>query len=50
MNEEVSMAERRQVIETVRGLINHLNREEVNAIALVLNSCCERLLNESCEE
>ena len=50
MNKEVSMAERRQIIETVRGLIYHLNREEVNAIALVLNSCCERLLNESCEE
>lgn len=50
MNKEVSMAERRQIIETVRGLICHLNREEVNAIALVLNSCCERLLNESCEE
>lgn len=50
MNKEVSMPERRQLIETVRGLIYHLNREEVNAIALVLNSCCERLLNESCEE
>ena len=50
MNKEVSMAERRQIIETVRGLIYHLNREEVNAIALVLNSCCERLLNESGEE
>ena len=50
MNKEVSMAERRQIIETVRRLICHLNREEVNAIALVLNSCCERLLNESCEE
>ena len=50
MNKEVSMEERRQIIETVRGLICHLNREEVNAIALVLNSCCERLLNESCKE
>ena len=50
MNKEVSMAERRQLIETVRDLIYHLNREEVNAIALVLNSCCERLLNESCEK
>lgn len=50
MNKEVSMAERRQIIETVRGLICHLNREEINDIALVLNSCCKRLLNELDEE
>ena len=50
MNKEVSMSERRQIIETVRGLICHLNRKEVNAIALVLNRCCERLIKESCEE
>ena len=38
------------ICEIIRCLIYNFDREELNAIAVVLNRCCERLLNEECEE
>ena len=46
MNKEVSMAERRMLMESMRSLIMHLNSEEVSTIALILNAACERMIGE----
>lgn len=50
MNREVTIQERRELIESVKALLMCLNREEVSEIAVVLNRCCERLLKETGEE
>ena len=46
MNKEVSMVERRMLMESMRSLIMHLNSEEVSTIALILNTACERMIGE----
>ena len=46
MNKEVSMAERRMLMESMRSLIMHLNSEEVSNIALILNAACKRMIGE----
>lgn len=46
MNKEVSMAERRMLMESMRSIIMHLNSEEVIAIALILDAACDRMIEE----
>ena len=46
MNKEVSMAERRMLMESMRSLIMYLNSEEVSTISLILNTACERMIGE----
>ena len=46
MNKEVSMVERRMLMESMRSLIMYLNSEEVSTISLILNTACERMIGE----